>query len=151
MAAAALHRPAAEGCGRAAARRPAQQRRRLAVAAASAAALPQSAAEALAAAATASRAALADGIVRQRVQVLMPVNQRAGPGQYCNTEALDYPCSASEEFRIALDAGKTLARSVSDGDEDLSVERIGDGGLDGDNAAVLYPAQSRDRVTVVCA
>jgi hypothetical protein len=109
--------------------------------------LPLTAREQIEQAAAAARAALAAGASgrRQRVELLLPTNQRAQ--SFTNTDALDYPASAETIYSVACACADALLKTLSPGAE-LRSRRIGDASdpcgiwttADGAFAVVVTPA-----------
>jgi hypothetical protein len=108
--------------------------------------LPLTAREQIEQAATAARAALAAGTGRrQRVELLLPTNQRAQ--SFTNTDALDYPASAETIYSVACACADALLKTLAPGAE-LCSRRIGDASdpcgiwttADGAYAVVVTPA-----------
>jgi hypothetical protein len=104
--------------------------------------LPLTAREQIEQAVAASRAS---GARLQRVELLLPVNQRAQ--SFTNTDALDYPASAQTVHDVAAACAGALLRSLA-GEGPLASQRVGDANdpcavwatADGTYAAVVTPS-----------
>lgn len=114
--------------------------------------LPRSAAAQVKQAADTIRQALSDNILRQRIDFILPVNEKES--NFMNTEAMDYPCSLQKEFDVTVSLTSTLLQRLSSSSSSSSgvkvaVKRIDDGGVEGEPCAIVYPEDSKDIVAVV--
>jgi hypothetical protein len=66
------------------------------------------------------------------------VNEKAL--RFTSTEAMDYPCSNMKEFETLVAVAKEAIKSITGGDPELRVQRIDEGGLDGDLCAIVATA-----------
>ena len=109
--------------------------------------LPLTAREQVAQAAASARAALAAGSSgrRQRIELLLPVNQRAQ--NFTNTDALDYPASVDAVHAVAVSCAEALIVSLGGAPEggELARRRVGDGS---DPCSVLATPDGRYAVVV---
>lgn len=99
-------------------------------------------------AAAAVSAALADGILRQQIDLLLPINEKER--RFTATEPDDYPCSLQKEFEVvsALTTA-LLQRVLGDSSIEIISRRLDDGGVEGEPSAVLYPAGTKSIAAVV--
>ncbi|KAI8462739.1 MAG: hypothetical protein J3K34DRAFT_446931 [Monoraphidium minutum] len=95
-------------------------------------------------AADAVKAAAAAGNRLHRVVLINPVNEKEN--RFTSTEAMDYPCSNMKEFETLVGVAREVLRGVL-GDESapIKLQRIDEGGLDGDLCAIM---SSGDRAVV---
>jgi len=114
--------------------------------------LPRSSAAQVAQAADTIRQALSNNILRQRIDFILPVNEKES--NFMNTEAMDYPCSLQKEFDVAVSLTSSLIQRLSSSPSSssgvkIAVKRIDDGGVEGEPCAIVYPEVSKDIVAVV--
>ena len=88
--------------------------------------LPTTAEEMNAQAADAIKRVLADGHSRVEIELLLPINQRSGPGNFLATEAMDYPCNITTEFRASAKCAKQAMEQATG--VDIKVEAFDNGG-----------------------
>jgi hypothetical protein len=96
------------------------------------------------AAAVAVRAALAAGHQRQRLDLLLPVNEKEA--DFMATEADDYPCSLMREYEACCSLTRSLLQRLLPPDTRLLLRRIDDGGVEGEPCAVIYPESKASRL-----
>lgn len=83
-------------------------------------------------------AGIAAGMLRQTVDFLLPINEKAR--NFLSSEAEDYPCSLQEEFQVVSSLTTSLLQRVlGDPTASILVRRLDDGGVEGEPCAVLYP------------
>lgn len=99
--------------------------------------LPRSPVDMVDAAAAAVLAALAAGHQRQRLDLLLPVNEKEA--DFMATEADDYPCSLMREYEACCSLTQSLLQRLLPPDARLLLRRIDDGGVEGEPCAVIYP------------
>jgi hypothetical protein len=118
--------------------------------------LPRSSAVQVAQAADNIRQALSNNILRQRIDFILPVNEKES--NFMNTEAMDYPCSLQKEFDVAVSLTSSLIQRLSSSPSSssssssrvkIAVKRIDDGGVEGEPCAIVYPEDFKDIVAVV--
>jgi len=93
-------------------------------------------------------AALDQGILRQQVDFLLPVNEKER--SFTATEPDDYPCSLKKEFDTACDLTTSLLqRVIGDSNATIAAKRLDDGGIEGEPCTVLYPKDTKHIAAVV--
>uniref|UniRef100_A0A383VL88 DUF1995 domain-containing protein n=1 Tax=Tetradesmus obliquus TaxID=3088 RepID=A0A383VL88_TETOB len=97
-------------------------------------------------AAEAVQRAQAAGKQRQIVEVINPINEKAN--NFLATEAMDYPCSNMKEFETIVGVTKALLQQLTGATAQIKVQRIDEGGIDGDLCAVVT-AGDKQAVAVV--
>lgn len=107
--------------------------------------LPQSPLEMISQAQEAVKIGLKAGHTRQRLQLILPVNEKQY--DFLATDAVDYPCSLQREFESCCSLVTAILEGVTGQKEFLS-KRLDEGGVEGEPCAVLYPA-SKDFAAVV--
>ncbi|KAG6546740.1 hypothetical protein Mapa_011929 [Marchantia paleacea] len=98
---------------------------------------PQTIEEAISQARGAVQKAIADGLVRQQVQFLLPVDQRQF--NYLDTEPRDYACGIREEFQACCKVVTGMFKEMT-GNEEIVSRRIGEAENEQDPVGLLYPA-----------
>ncbi|CAK9193175.1 unnamed protein product [Sphagnum jensenii] len=101
---------------------------------------PQTMEEAVKQAGEAVQRAIASGKQRQKLQLLLPVDQRQF--NYLDTEPRDYPCGIRDEFIACSKMIAAMFKSMSPlGDKDeVLTRRIGEKDNEMDPVGLLYPA-----------
>lgn len=98
--------------------------------------LPTEVWEMTAQAADAIKKAAAEGQRLQSITVINPVNEKST--RFTSTEAMDYPCSNMKEFETLVAVTREIIKGVlGDDSAQLSLQRIDEGGLDGDLCAIV--------------
>lgn len=108
--------------------------------------LPRSPLEMVEQAGDAVQRALDAGQRRQKLQLLLPTNEKEY--DFLATEALDYPCSLQREFEMAVNLSKAILLHVLGKATPLKVTRIDDAGIEGEPCAVVF-TESKDFLMVV--
>ncbi len=85
---------------------------------------------------TTTHRALDQGIKRQKLQLLLPVNEKEF--DFLLTESVDYPCSLQREFETAVNLSKAVLLHVLGRSTPLKVTRIDDAGIEGEPCAVVF-------------
>lgn len=110
--------------------------------------LPQTPAVQTEQAANAVLRALSDNIHCQRLEFILPVNEKES--NFTNTEPMDYPCSLQKEFNTCCTLTVALIQRVIGGSSKIIISRrLDEGGVEGEPCAVLYPETSKEIVAVV--
>eukprot|EP00245_Coleochaete_scutata_P000786 TRINITY_DN1094_c3_g1_i1.p1 TRINITY_DN1094_c3_g1~~TRINITY_DN1094_c3_g1_i1.p1 ORF type:complete len:410 (-),score=51.60 TRINITY_DN1094_c3_g1_i1:37-1266(-) len=99
--------------------------------------MPDTAEEEIEQAQGALKRALADGLLRQQMRLLLPIDQRKF--NFLDTEPRDYPCSIREEFISAKDVMTAVMRGAIGG-ADVSFRRIGEAENEMDPVGLLSAA-----------
>eukprot|EP00210_Caulerpa_lentillifera_P004165 g3971.t1 len=81
----------------------------------------------------------------QQMQFLLPINEKQY--NYLAIEAVDYPCSLFDEFQSCCSLTKAVLQQLL-GEQELTEQRLDDGGVEGDPCSAIYP-QSKELVAVV--
>ena len=95
-------------------------------------------------AADAIKRVLADGHSRVEIELLLPINQRSGPGNFLATEAMDYPCNITTEFRASAKCAKQAMEQATG--VDIKVETFDNGG---DPVGLAYPADGSGKKAAI--
>jgi len=89
------------------------------------------------AAATLERA-MAEGVFRHRIDLLLPINEKEF--DFGATESIDYPCSLMKEYETAINLTKLLFRKLLGDDAGLTIRRVDEGGVEGEPCGVVTNA-----------
>ncbi|GAQ83847.1 hypothetical protein KFL_001640220 [Klebsormidium nitens] len=100
--------------------------------------LPRTAEEQTALAKEALQRAEADGVKRQRMQLLLPIDARAS--NFLDTEPRDYPCSMKEEFEVAV---KVASKILQVGGSEVRFRKIGERDQEMDPVGLVSTADKR--------
>lgn len=96
-----------------------------------------------------ARDSVQEGLTRgsklQQLQFLLPVNEKQY--DYLAIEAVDYPCSLFDEYQSCCSLTKAVLQQLL-GEQDLSEQRLDEGGVEGDPCSAIYPL-SKDFIAVV--
>ena len=109
--------------------------------------LPQTCAEQVAQAAEIIRAASSPtngGHMRQRIQLLLPVNQRRN--EFTSVESDDYPANDADVYKAAMETASAMIRAVDPDGGDMSATRVDN---DNDPVGVLANAAGTVRALVI--
>jgi len=109
--------------------------------------LPQTCAEQVAQAAEMIRAASSPqngGHMRQRIQLLLPVNQRRN--EFTSVESDDYPANDADVYKAAMETASAMIRAVDPDGGDMSATRVDN---DNDPVGVLANAAGTVRALVI--
>lgn len=109
--------------------------------------LPQTCAEQVAQAAEIIRAASSPqngGHTRQRIQLLLPVNQRRN--EFTSVESDDYPANDADVYKAAMETASAVIRAVDPDGGDTSATRVDN---DNDPVGVLANAAGTVRALVI--
>jgi len=88
-------------------------------------------------------AALAEGKMRHRLDIILPINEKKY--DYLAIEAMDYPCSLSEEFNAAVQITEKLLEALTGEDTStFTKQRLDPGGVEGD-PCMLVRARSETK------
>lgn len=90
--------------------------------------------------------ALNAGQRRQRLQLLLPTNEKQY--DFLATESVDYPCSLQAEFEMAVNLSKAILLHVLGNNTPLKVTRIDDAGIEGEPCAVVF-TEAKDFLMIV--
>lgn len=109
--------------------------------------LPQTCAEQVAQAAEIIRAASSPtngGHMRQRIQLLLPINQRRN--EFTSVESDDYPANDADVYKAAMETASAMIRAVDPDGGDMSATRVDN---DNDPVGVLANARGTVRALVI--
>ena len=109
--------------------------------------LPQTCAEQVAQAAEIIRAASSPqngGHMRQRIQLLLPVNQRRN--EFTSVESDDYPANDADVYKAAMETSSAMIRAVDPDGGDMSATRVDN---NNDPVGVLANAAGTVRALVI--
>lgn len=99
-------------------------------------------------AASSVSAALDQGVLRQQVDLLLPINEKER--SFTATEPDDYPCSLQKEFDVACNLTTALLQRVlGDASAEIGAKRLDDGGVEGEPCAALYLKSDPKRIAAV--
>ncbi|GMH33790.1 hypothetical protein BSKO_01624 [Bryopsis sp. KO-2023] len=107
--------------------------------------LPQSPLEMISGAREAVQRGLDAGRNRQRLQLILPVNEKQY--DFLASDPVDYPCNLKTEFESCCSLVKAIMEGVTGKTEFLS-KRLDQGGVEGEPCCAIYP-ETKDFVAVV--
>lgn len=107
--------------------------------------LPRSPLDMISQAQEAIKRGLDAGHTRQRLQLILPVNEKQY--DFLATDAVDYPCSLQREFESCCSLVTAILEGVT-GQKEFSSKRLDEGGVEGEPCAVLY-TPAKDFAAVV--
>lgn len=107
--------------------------------------LPQSPLQMIDQARDAVQRGLKMGHCRQRLQLILPVNEKQY--DFLASDPVDYPCNLKTEFESCCSLTRAILEGVT-GKQDFMSKRLDDGGVEGEPCAAIYP-ESKDFVAVV--
>lgn len=108
--------------------------------------LPRTASQMVESAAEVAKSALQEGVSRQLLTFINPVNEKSIA--FLASNAIDYPCSTMAEFESIVLLTQQFMAGVLGPATELQVERIDEGGIDGDLCCLVYPKDRRSVAVV---
>jgi len=89
-----------------------------------------------------------EGLLRHRIDLILPINEKKYDFQAI--ESMDYPCSLTEEFEVAVDLAENVAEMISGQPrESFRKRRLDAGGVEGDPCMLIEtPEGIADRPAV---